>query len=62
MVSVRLAKIEDAEAIAQLTVEVQQLHNKAHPDLFRPPYEDLFPAQKLAGLLEEETGLETGPQ
>lgn len=53
MISIRLAKFEDADAIAQLTAEVQQLHNSALPALFRPPHDGLFPAQKLASLLKD---------
>ncbi|MEE8438491.1 MAG: GNAT family N-acetyltransferase [Micropepsaceae bacterium] len=57
MVSVRLAKLDDAESIAQLTAEVHRLHNKAHPELFRPPHEDLFSKKKLAALLKDSNNV-----
>jgi len=57
MISVRLANVGDAEAIAQLTVEVQQLHNSALPELFRQSHDGVFPAQKLAALLKDSNSL-----
>jgi GNAT superfamily N-acetyltransferase len=57
MNSVRLANVSDADAIAQLTAEVQQLHNSALPELFRPPHDGLFPARKLAALLEDSNSI-----
>lgn len=57
MVSVRLAKLDDAESIAQLTAEVQQLHIKAHPQLFRPAHEVLFSKNKLAALLKDSNNI-----
>jgi diamine N-acetyltransferase len=53
MVAVRLATIDGANAIAHLTADVQQLHNKALPNVFKPPSEKLFPREKLAALLQD---------
>lgn len=53
MVAVRLATMDDAEIIARQTSAVQQLHTDALPDIFKPPSADLFPAQKLAALLQD---------
>jgi hypothetical protein len=51
MFAIRLATMDDAEAIARLTSDVQQLHNQALPEIFKPPSDELFPARKLAALL-----------
>jgi ribosomal protein S18 acetylase RimI-like enzyme len=53
MIVVRLATSDDAEVIERQTSSVQQLHNKALPSIFKPPSADLFPAQKLAALIED---------
>jgi diamine N-acetyltransferase len=53
MITVRPATLDDADAIARQTWDVQQLHNEALPGLFKPPSADLFPAEKLATLLED---------
>jgi ribosomal protein S18 acetylase RimI-like enzyme len=53
MVTVRVAVMEDADAIASLTAEVQQLHNEALPDIFKPPSDRLFSREKLATLLHD---------
>ena len=50
MFAVRLATMDDADAIARLTSDVQQLHNQALPDIFKPPSDELFRARKLAAL------------
>ena len=57
MISVRLAKPGDGNAIACLTARIQQLHNSALPDLFRPPHEGLFPSEKLSALLKDSESI-----
>ena len=52
-ITVRIATLDDAEAIARQTSSVQQLHTDALPDIFKPPSADLFPRSKLAALLED---------
>ncbi len=53
MVTVRVACMEDADAIASLTAEVQQLHNEALPDIFKTPSHKLFSGEKLATVLHD---------
>jgi ribosomal protein S18 acetylase RimI-like enzyme len=53
MIAVRLATLDDAEAIERHTSRIQQLHNEALPSIFRPPSTDLFPPQKLAALIAD---------
>ncbi len=53
MIAVRLATLDDAEAIERHTSGVQQLHNEALPLIFKPPSADLFPPQKLAALIQD---------
>jgi diamine N-acetyltransferase len=53
MVTVRAAIMEDADAIESLTVEVQQLHREALPDVFKFPSGKLFSRDKLATLLQD---------
>jgi diamine N-acetyltransferase len=53
MITVRAAIIEDAGAIECLTVEVQQLHREALPDIFKVPSDKLFSREKLATLLQD---------
>jgi ribosomal protein S18 acetylase RimI-like enzyme len=53
MIAVRIATIDDADAIARQTSSVQQLHTDALPDIFKPPSADLFPPQKLAALIAD---------
>src|SRR5215213_4305958 len=53
MVAVRLATMDDAEAIARQTFDVQRLHADALPDVFKQPSAALFPPQKLAALMED---------
>src|SRR5262245_16846498 len=53
MIAVRLATIEDAEAIAHQTASVQQLHTDALPDIFKPPSPELFPRSKLEAFLKD---------
>jgi len=55
MIAVRLATMDDAEVIARQTSSVQRLHTEALPDIFKPPSADLFPAQKLARLIQDPT-------
>jgi diamine N-acetyltransferase len=49
--------MDDAEAIARQTSDVQRLHADAVPDLFKPPSAALYPAQKLAALLEDPNSI-----
>jgi GNAT superfamily N-acetyltransferase len=51
MFAIRLATIDDAEAISRLTCDVQRLHNQAVPDIFKPASDQLFPVMKLATLV-----------
>jgi ribosomal protein S18 acetylase RimI-like enzyme len=53
MITVRVANIEDADAIECLTVEVQQLHREALPDIFKFPSDRLFSREKLATPLQD---------
>lgn len=57
MILVRIATMQDADAIAHQTAEVQKLHADAMPRLFRPPNEGLFPREKLAALLADENSI-----
>src|SRR5215831_18738668 len=57
MIAVRLATMDDIEAIARETSSVQELHNEALPLIFKPPSADLFPAQKLATLIEDPNSI-----
>ena len=52
MISIRLAKPGDGNAIARLTAEIQKLHNRALPEIFRLPQDGLFPSEKLSALLK----------
>jgi ribosomal protein S18 acetylase RimI-like enzyme len=45
--------MDDAEVIARQTSAVQQLHNDALPDIFKPPSAELFPPAKLAILIND---------
>ena len=54
--------MDDAETIARQTSTVQQLHTDALPDIFRPPSADLFPAQKLAALLQDPDSVVAGAE
>ena len=47
MITVRAAIMEDADAIACLTAEVQQLHHEALPDIFKLPSDKLFSREKF---------------
>jgi GNAT superfamily N-acetyltransferase len=53
MIAVRLATLDDAEAIERQTATIQQLHNEALPFIFKPPSADLFPPEKLAALIRD---------
>src|SRR5215831_14420006 len=53
MITIRAAIMEDADAIARLTAEVQQLHREALPDIFKFPSDNLFSREKLATLLQD---------
>lgn len=57
MIAVRLATLDDADAIARQTASVQQLHTDALPDVFKPPSVDLFPRSKLAALLQDANAI-----
>jgi diamine N-acetyltransferase len=57
MITVRLATLDDADAIARQTASVQQLHTDALPDVFKPPSADLFPRSKLAALLQDANSI-----
>ena len=53
MITVRVATQDDAGAIARQTSSIQQLHREALPLIFKPPSADLFPARKLAALVQD---------
>src|SRR5262249_36974997 len=53
MITVRAATMDDADAIQCLTIEVQQLHREALPDIFKVPSGKLFSREKLATLLQD---------
>ena len=57
MITVRLATLDDAEAIAHHTSNVQRLHSEALPDIFKPESAELFPPQKLATLIQDPNGI-----
>jgi ribosomal protein S18 acetylase RimI-like enzyme len=57
MIIARLATLDDAEVIERQTSSVQQLHNQALPFIFKPPSADLFPARKLAALIEDPNSI-----
>ena len=50
---IRLATLKDAEIIAALNAEVQQIHTDALPHLFKPPSEETFPASLVRQLLAD---------
>ena len=54
MISVRSAKPGDGGAIAWLTAEIQKIHNRALPEIFRLPHDGLFPSEKLSALLQNK--------
>jgi len=57
MVTVRIAVMDDADAIASLTAEIQQLHNEALPDIFKTSSDKLFSREKLAMLLHDTNSI-----
>jgi diamine N-acetyltransferase len=57
MIVIRLATIDDAEAIARQTADVQRQHHDALPDIFKPPSLELFSPQKLARLIEDPNAI-----
>ena len=57
MITVRLATLDDAEAIARHTSNVQRLHSEVLPDIFKPESAELFPPQKLAALIQDPNGI-----
>lgn len=57
MIAVRLATIDDAEAIARHTSDIQGLHHEAMPDIFKQPSAELFPQKKLARLLRDANAI-----
>ena len=50
---IRLATLNDAESIAALNAEVQQVHAAALPHLFKPPSAETFPASLVRQLLAD---------
>ena len=50
---IRLATPDDAEIIAALNAEVQQVHAEALPSLFKPPSSETFPASLVRQLLAD---------
>jgi GNAT superfamily N-acetyltransferase len=57
MITVRLATMDDADAIARETSRIQELHNEALPLMFKAPSAELFPPRKLAALIRESNSI-----
>ena len=55
MIAVRLATMDDAEIIARQTSSIQQLHNEALPQMFKPPSAELLPPRRLAALIQDSS-------
>lgn len=53
MTIVRRATAADAEAISALNADVQAVHARALPWMFKPPLLDPFPATAVAALMEQ---------
>ena len=51
--SIRRGTMEDVEVIAQLLVDVQQLHADALPHFFKQPQADGFPPEMVRKMMEE---------
>ncbi len=52
-IQIRLATADDAETIAELNTDVQQIHAEALPHLFKPPTLDAFPPSLVRELLAD---------
>ncbi|HEY3416736.1 MAG TPA: GNAT family N-acetyltransferase [Armatimonadota bacterium] len=50
---VRRAGVGDAECISALNAEIQEIHRKALPDLFKPAEGGVFPAEQVRELMED---------
>jgi diamine N-acetyltransferase len=58
MFAVRIARIDDAPAVADLAADVQRLHSEALPDILRASSSDeLLPLEKVATLLQDPNSL-----
>ena len=62
MIAVRLATMDDAEIIARQTSSIQQLHNEALPQMFKPPSAEVFPPRKLAALIQDSNSIVAGAE
>lgn len=54
MIQVRAAQATDAETISTLSAEVQALHARALPELFKPADASSFPPAAVRGLLRDQ--------
>lgn len=52
-VEIRLATKEDAALISALNTDVQAIHSAVHPDIFKQPDADTFPAKEIEEVLSE---------
>jgi GNAT superfamily N-acetyltransferase len=50
---VRRAGVGDAECISALNAEIQEIHRKALPDLFKPAEEGVFPAEQVREFMDD---------
>ncbi len=50
---IRRATIDDAGTIHALNRDVQEIHARAMPHLFRPPADDTFPVATVAEILQD---------
>ncbi len=53
MIAIRRAHEADADSISSISAEIQALHARALPELFKPPEAFTFPADKVRELLND---------
>jgi len=51
---IRLADIRDADAICLLNDEVQAIHAREFPRIFKPPSDETFPPSEISDLINNE--------
>ena len=51
---IRLANLDDAETLSLLNNEVQDIHAREFPQIFKPPSKDTFSASEISDLIKKE--------
>lgn len=51
---IRLADLNDAKSISILNNDIQSIHAREHPNIFKPPSEETFPPQEVVDILEKK--------